>query len=577
MPVLAAASGAAAATLTSLPLTVGFFADEFFFAAALERGPLFVGIAVASAATTLAYTWRFWAGIFLGEPRAATNAGVRRVPTLLVAPVVALGAIGLAGGFFAGLFEKLAEAAGEVSFKAPTPLDASYHLELLPEYIMALAAYALGTVLIVSRPAWSRAALGFSRLGKLVGPERLYGLTVHALNRLSDLVHQLEIRNLRGRVTSVLLPTAVLVGAAVLVTPTAGAYQVGEFRAGEVPLMLVMLVVAVASLTTTFTRRHVTLAVVLSSAGFALAVVYAFYGAPNVTLVAVLVETMLTLLLVATLRLIPYRILHRQAELPALRRNRKVFVSAVAGAFAFVVVWGALSQPPAGDTVAEEHVRLTPEAHAKNVVTATLADFRGLDTLGEITVVVLVLLGVATLLGGGAFTASGGPVGGTGAEQPAARVVTQAVARLLYLPTLLVAAALLVKGFVQTGDGFSAGVVAALGMLLRYLAFGHEEAEKFPPVRYATFVAFAGLLVSLGVAAAPLFLREAVLTHYPPPGTEPVHLGTLELMTAVLFDFGIFLLVFGFAVGVVSFFARAIAREEGYARPGGPLRGGEKR
>jgi len=577
MPVLAAASGAAAATLTSLPLTLGFFADEFFFAAALERGLLFAGIAVASAATTLAYTWRFWAGIFLGEPRAGTNAGARRIPALLVAPVVALGAIGLAGGFFAGPFEKLAEAAGEVSFNAPTPLDASYHLELLPEYIMALAAYALGTVLIVSRPTWSGAALGFSRFGKLVGPERLYGLTVHALNRLSDLVHQLEIRNLRGRVTSVLLPTAGLVSAAILVTPTAGAYQVGGFRAGEVPLMLVMLVVAIASLTTTFTRRHVTLAVVLSSAGFALAVAYAFYGAPNVTLVAVLVETMLTLLLVATLRLIPYRVLHRQAELPALRRNRKVFVSAVAGAFAFVVVWGALSQPPAGDTVAEEHVRLTPEAHAKNVVTATLADLRGLDTLGEITVVVLVLLGVATLLSGEASMASGRPAGVTRAEQPAARVVTRAVARLLYLPTLLVAAALLIKGFVQTGDGFSAGVVAALGVLLRYLAFGHEEAEKLPLVRYATFVAFAGLLVSLGVAAAPLFQGEAILTHYPPPGMEPVHLGTLELMTAVLFDLGIFLLVFGFAVGVVSFFARAIAREEEYAGPGGPLRGDEKR
>src|SRR5919205_162750 len=137
MPVLAAASGAAAATLTSLPLTVGFFADEFFFAAALERGPFFAGLAVVSAATTLAYTWRFWGGIFLGEVRAAAH----RVPRLLVAPVVTLGAIGLAGGFYAGPFEKLAEAAGQVSFGAPTPLDASYHAEVLPEYVMALAAY----------------------------------------------------------------------------------------------------------------------------------------------------------------------------------------------------------------------------------------------------------------------------------------------------------------------------------------------------------------------------------------------------------------------------------------------------
>jgi multicomponent Na+:H+ antiporter subunit A len=96
MPLLAVSSGLAAATLTSLPLTLGFFADEFFFAAALERGLLFATTAVVSAAATLAYTWRFWGGIFLGEPHASSVAP-RPVPRLLVAPVVALGAIGLLG------------------------------------------------------------------------------------------------------------------------------------------------------------------------------------------------------------------------------------------------------------------------------------------------------------------------------------------------------------------------------------------------------------------------------------------------------------------------------------------------
>jgi multisubunit Na+/H+ antiporter MnhB subunit len=157
--------------------------------------------------------------------------------------------------------------------------------------------------------------------------------------------------------------------------------------------------------------------------------------------------------------------------------------------------------------------------------------------------------------------------------------VTRAVARLLYLPTLLVAAAILVKGFVETGDGFSAGVVAALGVLLRYLAFGHEDAKRLLPVRYATAIAFTGLLVALSVAALPLFFGEALLTHSPAPGTEPAHLGTLELMTAVLFDSGVFLLVFGFAVGVVSFFARAneAAGEEGYAGTEGASGEGEGR
>jgi multicomponent Na+:H+ antiporter subunit A len=577
MPLLAAASGAAAATLTSRPLTVGFFADEFFFTAALERGPLFGGIAVVSAATTLTYTWRFWGGLFLGQARAGAYVEARRVPRLLVVPVVALGAIGLLGGYFTGPFEKLAEAAGEVSFAAPTPLDATYHPEILPEYLMALAAYALGTIAIISRPVWYWIALTLSRLGMAFGPERLYRLTLRSLNRSSDIVHRLEIRNLRGRVAAVLIPTSILVGVGTLATPGFSAYRAGEFRAEEIPLMLAFLAVAAASVVASVTRRHVTLAVVLSSAGFVLAVVYTFYGAPNVTLVAVLVETMLTLLLVATLKLIPYDVLHRQAERPPARLTRKVLVSVVAGAFAFVVVWGALSQPPAGSTIAEEHVRLTPEAHAKNVITATLADFRGLDTLGEITVVALVLLGVATLLGGEASATSGGPsgapAGGPDEVEPAARVVTRVMARLLFFPTLLVAAAILVKGFAQTGDGFSAGVVAALGVLLLYLAFGHEKIERLPPVRHATAIAFVGLLVTLCVAAAPLFWGETVLTHYPPPGSEPVHLGTLELMTAVLFDAGIFLLVFGFAVGVVSIFARAVVGEEEYAGP----RGGEER
>src|SRR3712207_136265 len=258
--------------------------------------------------------------------------------------------------------------------------------------------------------------------------------------------------------------------------------------------------------------------------------------------------------------------------LPPARLVNKVSVTAVAGVFAFVVAWGALSQPPVGETVAEEHVRLAPQAHAQNVVTAILADFRGLDTLGEITVVGVVLLGVAALLGQVAMPGMPAAVVGAGASQPAARVVTRGIARLLYLPTLLVAAALLVKGFVETGDGFSAGVVAALGVLLRYLAFGREGTRWFPPVRHAIKIAFAGLIVALVVAAAPLLFGEALLTHYPPPGTEPVHLGTLELMTAVLFDAGIFVLVFGFAVGVVSIFARAIVGEE-YAGP----QGGEER
>ncbi|MDP8925069.1 MAG: hypothetical protein M3O34_19665 [Chloroflexota bacterium] len=125
MPLLAAASGAAAAGLAGLPLTVGFFKDELFFKAALERGWPFAALAVVGAALTLAYTWRFWSGIFLGPSRAAA----RPLPAALVAPVVGLGLLVVAGGIVGGPFASLAEVAGEVALGAPTPIAAAYHLD----------------------------------------------------------------------------------------------------------------------------------------------------------------------------------------------------------------------------------------------------------------------------------------------------------------------------------------------------------------------------------------------------------------------------------------------------------------
>jgi multicomponent Na+:H+ antiporter subunit A len=49
--------------------------------------------------------------------------------------------------------------------------------------------------------------------------------------------------------------------------------------------------------------------------------------------------------------------------------------------------------------VAADLISRTDDAHAKDVVTAILADFRALDTLGEITVLAIALVGLATLFG----------------------------------------------------------------------------------------------------------------------------------------------------------------------------------
>ncbi len=130
-------------------------------------------------------------------------------------------------------------------------------------------------------------------------------------------------------------------------------------------------------------------------------------------------------------------------------------------------------------------------------------------------------------------------------------VMTQVIARLLLAPALMVALAILVKGYVDTGDGFTAGVVAALAVLLQFVAFGRREVEQQLPVRHAPRVALVGLLIALVVTFAPVLRGLPPMTHLPRPGEKVVHLGTLELLTAVLFDIGVFLLVLGFAVSTI--------------------------
>lgn len=139
--------------------------------------------------------------------------------------------------------------------------------------------------------------------------------------------------------------------------------------------------------------------------------------------------------------------------------------------------------------------------------------------------------------------------------------LTRLTARLLFAPILAMAVAVLVKGYASVGDGFSAGMIAALAPLLQYLALGREETERRLPMRYVPALAFVGLLAALVVASIPLLRGDPVLTHLPAPGADVTVLGTLEIITAVTFDAAIFLLVLGAAVGIIHTIARATDEE----------------
>jgi len=126
------------------------------------------------------------------------------------------------------------------------------------------------------------------------------------------------------------------------------------------------------------------------------------------------------------------------------------------------------------------------------------------------------------------------------------------VSRALLAPTLMVAVAVLVKGYADVGDGFAAGTIAALGVLLQYVALGREHVVAALPVARAPALAMAGLAVGVAVLAVPVLAGGAPLEHWPPSGDDPVYVGSVELISAFAFDVGVFALVLGAAVTIID-------------------------
>lgn len=150
-------------------------------------------------------------------------------------------------------------------------------------------------------------------------------------------------------------------------------------------------------------------------------------------------------------------------------------------------------------------------------------------------------------------------------------LMTQSVARLLLAPAVMIAAAILIKGYVDVGDGFSAAVTVVLAIALQYLAFGVVRAEaEIPVLRHAPRVAVAGLVLALASGFFPIVAGEPLFRHEPGPGELPTRIGRLELMTPVLFDVAVFLLITGALVSLIHQLAQPPMPEDVEAAPDAP-------
>jgi multicomponent Na+:H+ antiporter subunit B len=102
------------------------------------------------------------------------------------------------------------------------------------------------------------------------------------------------------------------------------------------------------------------------------------------------------------------------------------------------------------------------ETGASNIVTSVVVNYRGFDTLGEVTVLFAAALGVTTLL----FVERPQKR----SERESASLIVVTGSKLLFPPIILFGIYVFLHGHLTPGGGFQGGAVIASGFLLLYLA-----------------------------------------------------------------------------------------------------------
>lgn len=125
----------------------------------------------------------------------------------------------------------------------------------------------------------------------------------------------------------------------------------------------------------------------------------------------------------------------------------------------------------------------------------------------------------------------------------------QTTARVLQPLILFISVFLLVRGHDEPGGGFVGGLTAASAFVLHALAYGIASARRALPLR-PPYLAAAGLAIATGTLLAPMLLGRAA-AHA--SWTEIVigDSGVLHVGTPLVFDVGVYLVVFGSTLMIV--------------------------
>jgi multicomponent Na+:H+ antiporter subunit A len=390
MPLLGSAAGLAALSFAGLPPLFGFISKELAYAAALDTGPWLTAAVAAGGLGFVFAALVAGVGPFWGGPPRAPKLHAGRVPAGLWLGPAVLASLGLLLGLLPGPLAGPLVGAALAALGQPAEIELALWHGLNPALWLSVVTLALGLGLYL---AHRRVRAALRRLAWPWGPEWVYQAALAGLLRLA--------RGQTRLLQSGYLRTYLLISVAT--TTILALFTLGRLGGVNWPLLefdlrvhevaLAVLVLGGAAIAVTSNSRLGAVAA-LGITGYGVSLIYLVFGAPDLAMTQFLVESLTVILFV----LVFYHLPQFARLSPRRARLRDAVIALLAGGLMTTLVLSAIGLNWFHSIAGFFATNAVPGGHGRNVVNVILVDFRGLDTLGEITVLSIAALGVFALL-----------------------------------------------------------------------------------------------------------------------------------------------------------------------------------